>query len=132
VLQLPSAKTAGFVWITLERTSYTSVSQSAGVVFSPKTAAEIRRRSEVLKPVMRPDWKVLSQIRMAKAGKGSDDPNLPLTARRLAEICRDPQLGFVMAKEDVGFSPIRHTQNGAHKDWNLYDCRKVRVARSST
>lgn len=132
VLQLPSSKTAGFVWITLERTSYSTVSQSAGVVFSPKTASEIRRRSEILRPVMQPDWRILSQIRKAEAGKGSDEVNPPLTAQSLTEICRDPQLGFVMAKEDVGFSPIRHTHYGAHKDWNLYDCRKVRIAGSST
>jgi hypothetical protein len=120
-------------WLTLERTSYTSSSQSAGVVFSAKTAAEIRRRSEVLKPVMLPDWRILSQFGYASPVKPTVALTRPsLTAQSLREICQDSQLGFVVAKDDVGFSPIRHTEGGDYQDWNLYDCRRVRAAKSDT
>jgi hypothetical protein len=119
---------AVFSWFTLERTSYTSSSQSAGVVFSEKTAAEVRRRSEVLKPVIPADWRVLSQFQHPDAKKPTDALTPPsLTAKSLEEICKDSQLGFVIAKDNVGFSPIRHVDGGEYMDWNLYDCRLVRA-----
>ena len=122
-----------FPWFTLERTSYTSSSQSAGVVFSEKISAEIRRRSEVLKPVIPPDWRVLSQFQGPDAKKSTDALTPPsLTAKSLEEICKDSQLGFVIAKDDVGFSPIRHLDSGEYMDWNLYDCRRVRTTSSGT
>jgi hypothetical protein len=124
---------ASFPWLTLERTSYSSSSQSAGVVFSAKTAAEIRRRSEVLKPVMLPDWRILSLIARASHEKPTAALTPPsLTAQSLQEICKDSQLGFVVAKDDVGFSPIRQTEGGDYEDWNLYDCRRVRATKSDT
>jgi hypothetical protein len=117
-----------FPWFTLERTSYTSSSQSAGVVFSKEIAAEIRRRSEVLKPVMQPDWRALSQIQHTPSKKPTDALTPPsLTAKSLEEICQDVQLGFVVAKDDVGFSPIKHRDAGEFENWNLYDCRRVRA-----
>jgi hypothetical protein len=122
-----------FSWFTLERASYTSSSQSAGVVFSEKIAAEIRRRSEVLKPVIPPDWRILSQFQHPDAKKSTDALTPPsLTAKSLEEICQDVQLGFVIAKDDVGFSPMKHTDGGDYKNWNLYDCRRVRAASSGT
>jgi hypothetical protein len=122
---------AAFPWFTLERTSYTTSSQSAGVVFSESAAAEIRRRSEVLRPVMRPDWRIRSQTLLPPPKKPTDTLTPPtLTAKSLREICRDIELGFVIAKDDVGFSPIRHPAGGNYMNWNLYDCRRVRAARS--
>jgi hypothetical protein len=124
----PPPVSAIFPWFTLERTSYTSTSQSAGVVFSEKTAAEIRRRSEVLKPVIPPDWRILSQFEHPPSKKPTDALTPPsLTAKSLEEICRDSELGFVIAKDDVGFSPIRQTAGGDYVNWNLYDCRRVRA-----
>jgi hypothetical protein len=55
-----------------------------------------------------------------------------LTAKGLEEICQDGQLGFVVAKDDVGFSPIKHTDCGEYQNWNLYDCRRVRANSSDT
>jgi len=43
------------------------------------------------------------------------------------DFCTDPQLGFVIAKENVGFDPMVHTHSGPWKNWNLYDCRTVRL-----
>jgi hypothetical protein len=128
VMVLPAPKTANFAWFTLERPSYLTLSQSAGVIFSSATATEVRRRSEVLLPVTPPDWKILSRFRQLARGEVSKDKRLPLTADNLTAICSDAQLGFVVARENLGFGALRHVQGGAWKDWNLYDCRRVRAA----
>jgi hypothetical protein len=131
VLIVPTAKSASFAWFTLERPNYLSVDQSAGVVFSRATALEIRRRSQVLLPITKPDWQILSQITQEAHGKKLEDMTRPLTSQRLVDICQDPELGYVIAKENVGFEPIRHTHVGGFKNWNLYDCQRVRDAAGS-
>jgi MFS family permease len=136
VLILPTRKSAAFFWFTLDRPSYLTVDQSSGVVFSALTAQEVRRRSEVLLPVTPPDWRIFTQLAREQADrdrgvKPRDEKPPPLTAQKLAAICRDPQLGFVIAKEDLGFGGLRHTHPGAFKDWLLYDCGRVRAAGST-
>lgn len=132
VLLVPTRNSAGFIWFSLQRPSYLSVNQAAGVVFSPVTAQEIRRRSQVLLPIMEPDWKLLSQNILVHQGKRLEGKTRPLTAERLAAICADPQLGFVIAQEFLGFGARTHTQSGEWKGWNLYDCRRVRQSDSMT
>ena len=58
----PVRNSAAFAWFTLERPSYLTVDQSSGVVFSRATALEVRRRSQVLLPLMDPDWRLLSNM----------------------------------------------------------------------
>ena len=123
VFVVPRYYTAGFAWFTLQRPSYLTVDQSSGVIFSRATAVEIRRRSEVLLPMEEPDWRLLSR-RATHAGK-FDAAALPLTRDRLLRICADPVLNFVVAKENVGFQPLRHRRPGVWNGWNLYDCRQV-------
>jgi hypothetical protein len=123
VFIVPRYYTAGFAWFTLQRPSYLTVDQSSGVIFSRATAVEIRRRSEVLLPMEEPDWRLLS--RRATHGVKFDAVALPLTRDRLVRICADPELNFVVAREDVGFAPIRHHHAGIWDGWNLYDCRQV-------
>ena len=123
----PTHNSAAFAWFTLERPSYLSVDQSAGVVFSRAVAMEVKRRSQVLLPLMQPDWRLLTDTSSSAGGKRSGRaPPLPLTRDRLTSVCRDPQLGFVVARENVGLDPIRHEPRGYWQDWNLYDCRHVR------
>ncbi len=129
VLVAPMRDVGAFVWFTLERPNYLTLNQSSGVVFSRKTALEVRRRSEVLLPLMDPDWKIRSRLRSQAAGVRKNVAGIrPLTAEKLIQVCADPQLGFVIAPEQVGFHPMRHEHAGAWKDWNLYDCRKVKSA----
>jgi hypothetical protein len=119
--------TGAFAWFSLDRPNYLSPDQSAGVVFARATALEIRRRSQVVLPLEKPNWKIQSSLRDIHESTDKKASNyLPLTAQSLVSVCNDPQLGFVIAKENVGFDPITHTHNGAWKDWNLYDCRHVR------
>ena len=120
---MPRYYTAGFAWFTLQRPSYLTVDQSSGVIFSRTTAVEIRRRSEVLLPMEEPDWRLLSR-RATHAGK-FDAAALPLTRDRLLTDLRRPELNFVVAKENVGFQPLRHRHPGIWNGWNLYDCRQV-------
>jgi len=124
VFVTPSTDTGSFVWFTLGRPNYLAINQSAGVIFSRATALEVRRRSEVLLPVEDPDWKILSGMHHSGGVKGKS-PTHPLTSKSLVDICRDPQLGFVISRDNIGFDPLRHTHSGAWKDWNLYDCKHV-------
>jgi hypothetical protein len=120
--------TGAFVWFLLERPNYLSIDQSAGVVFSRTTALEVRRRSEVVLPLMDRDWELETHRRRVRAAAQPGEPSRyrPLTAANLVSVCSDPLLGFVIAHENVGFDPVRHTHDGPWKDWNLYDCRRVR------
>jgi hypothetical protein len=127
VLVVPAPDVGAFVWFTLQRPNYLSMDQSAGVVFSRATAIEVERRSEVLLPLMDPNWKILSSLRNKSVKlRKYKAATRPLTTQSLAEVCADPLLGFVISPKDVGFGPLRHEQAGAWKDWYLYDCRKVR------
>jgi hypothetical protein len=118
---------APFAWFTLGRPNYLSLDQSAGVVFSRATALEIRRRSEVLKPLMDEDWKLLTRNRSVHSGATGAPRHTPLTAASLLSVCSDPQLNFLVAREDVGFDPVRHRSPGPLRNWNLYDCARVRT-----
>jgi len=127
VFVAPAKDAGAFVWFTLGRPNYLSSSQSAGVVFSRETALEVRRRSEVLLPVADPDWKILTRLSRAWTDKRQKASAFhPLTRKSLVSICGDPRLGFVISPENVGFDPLRHTHAGVWKDWNLYDCSRVR------
>jgi hypothetical protein len=133
VLVAPMRDVGAFVWFTLERPNYLAMDQSSGVVFSRETALEVRRRSENLLPLRDPDWKILTSLRAQSGSERKNEARIrPLTPDRLAQVCTDPQLGFVIAREQVGFDPLRHEHAGAWKDWNLYDCSKVRSVRPAT
>jgi hypothetical protein len=133
-----------FAWFELGRLNYVSVDQSAGVVFSRATAVEIERRAADLLPLVpMPDWKIRSHnllshgestARSAQAsGVDYAHPLLrPLTPTVLVEVCADPVLGFLIAREHLGFDPITHRGPGKFKDWNLYDCRHVRSLGSAS
>jgi hypothetical protein len=126
VFVAPARDVGSFVWFTLRRPNYLALDQSAGVVFSRATALEIRRRSMVLLPLTDPTWKILSGIRRHAAKLKDTAPTRPLTAASLIQVCSDPRLGFVISPESVGFGALRHTGEGAWKDWNLYECRRAR------
>jgi hypothetical protein len=128
VFVVPAHNSAAFAWFTLQRPSYLTVDQSAGVVFSRTTALEARRRSDVLSPLMFPDWKLLSAKNSSGISEAAAAPPQrvsALTRSTLIEICADPNLKFVVARENLGFDPITHSHDGKLEDWNLYDCRRV-------
>jgi hypothetical protein len=132
VLIAPPRDVGAFVWFTLARPNYLTLDQSSGVVFSRMTSLEVRRRSEVLLPLMDSDWKIRTGLAKRDGGRKKETTTRPLTAKSLIAVCADPQLGFVISPETVGFDPLRHEHAGPWKDWNLYDCRKVRSAMAAT
>jgi hypothetical protein len=123
-----------FVWFTLLRTNYLTATQSTGVVFSRATAFEVQRRSEVLLPLMNPSWKIFTNNALIRGGESEQSVHAvqPLTERSLVAICSDPELGFVVSRENIGFEPLRHRDADEWKDWNLYDCRRVRDRMAAT
>jgi hypothetical protein len=126
VLVAPARDVGTFVWFTLMRPNYLALDQSSGVVFSRLTSLEIRRRSDMLLPLTDPTWRILSGNRQGVSGSQDHSPTRPLSDRTLIEVCGDAGLGFVIAPQNVGFGPKRHTISGAWKDWYLYDCDLVR------
>jgi len=127
VLVLGVHNSAAFVWFTLDRPDYLSIDQSAGVVFSRATAMEVKRRSEVLEPLVEPSWKIMTDLaKPASIKPVPEDDFERLSAATLPRLCRETQLDFVIARQFVGFDPLRHTRAGPYKDWYLYDCRHVR------
>jgi hypothetical protein len=132
VFVAPSHNSAAFAWFSLRRPSYLSVDQSAGVVFSRATAMEIVRRSQVLLPVLDPNWRLRSNGRGTRVNDAVQRGSRPLTEERLVSVCSDPQLGFVVATEDVGIGLVAHKHFGDSKNWSLYDCNQVRSAESRT
>jgi hypothetical protein len=132
VFVAPAHYSAAFAWFTLQRPSYISVDQSAGVVFSRATAMEIERRSQVLRPVLDPNWRLRTNSRGTLADDAMQRGSRPLTKEKLLSVCSDPQLGFVVATEDVGFGLVAHKHIGDSKSWSLYDCNRVRSDTAST
>jgi hypothetical protein len=128
VLVAPPRDVGAFVWFTLARPNYLALDQSSGVVFSRATSLEVRRRSQVLLPLMDPNWRIHTGLAKTNGERKNVATTRPLTPQNLAEVCADPQLGFVISPENAGFEPLPHEHAGAWKDWNLYDCRRVRSA----
>jgi hypothetical protein len=127
VLVAPPRDVGAFVWFTLDRPNYLSLDQSAGVVFSRATALEVRRRSEVLLPLMQPEWAIRTRLRSRSIKMGNDQrATHPLTTESLMQVCADRNLGFVISPEKLGFGAVPHEGTGDLKGWNLYDCRSVR------
>jgi hypothetical protein len=132
VFVAPPRDVGAFVWFTLGRPNYLAVNQSSGVVFSRATALEVRRRSQVLVPLLDPDWRILTRLRAkTDIGRKFEATTRRLTRQNLIQVCQDSQLGFVISPEKLGFDSVRHEHAGAWKDWNLYDCRKVRSVGSA-
>jgi hypothetical protein len=120
----PSAEVLWFadpaaVWTMLERKSYLSVSQSAGLMYSPMATREFLRRSQALAPLADPGVWTLAKT-------GQDYSPKRLTPAILAQICGEPTLGFVVSPERFdGFSAMAAWPSGGHTVF-LYDCAKFR------
>lgn len=107
-------------WFLLGRRAYLTRSQSGGVVFSEQLADEIARRALVLEPLIDPNFWLGVQAR-------SDTEPEPLTIERLAAICRDPELGFVIWDTDLGLGAPSKNWPTATETIFLYDCRPMRL-----
>lgn len=108
------------VWFLLQRRSYLTDSQAGGIVFSTDLVDEIQRRANNLEPYL--------PARQWIAGTGPRGQEAMLTPQSLARICEDPQLGFVIAEEDLGSAAPSHAWLARKTRVFLYDCGDVRAS----
>jgi hypothetical protein len=99
------------VWFSLDSPSYLSISQTAGVVFSADTAREAVRRAKVLSAVSGHEGFALDRENKRTLGT--------LTADNLRQICRDPELGYVVSAVVLDVPHVAGPE-GVWKEWNLY------------
>jgi len=103
-------------WFLLERRSYLSIDQLAGLLYSPRMTSELVRRTSALRSLASPDWWTMAD--------GSDDAQpRDLTPAILADVCAAPGLDFVVSDQDIGAAASRVRQPVHEIDLFLYDCR---------
>lgn len=111
-------------WFLLDRQSYLTISQGAGLIFSKNATAELMRRAQVLTPLVSPGRWFLDP-------ESVDDEVEKLTPHILRQICIDPALGFVVS-EDLA-EPVAGSAawpRPADRIY-LYDCREFRPGKPS-
>lgn len=79
-------------WLLLERPSYITPSQLAGVVFSRETALEAARRAAMVDPYVDRGW-------MLSLDASGGETHRKLTPTILRQICGDRQLKYVVATD---------------------------------
>jgi len=104
------------VWVLLERRSYLSGEQLAGLLYSPKLAAELETRAQALKPLVDPRWWTMASLSEDAAPK-------KLTLDLLGQVCRAPQLDYVVAREEIPGYAARARFPVERVDVFLYDCK---------
>jgi hypothetical protein len=112
------------VWFLLERSSYISEIQTAGIVFNRQTALEALRRTENIRPLSMRDY----AITMAWKGRGKPLAQPKVNKYDLIKACQDPLLDFVIFKTPIDgaieVANDKDTQTGQR--YYLYDCSIMR------
>ncbi|MDD5460703.1 MAG: hypothetical protein PHG00_03560 [Methylococcales bacterium] len=115
---------AANVWFLLDRSSYISEVQTAGIIFNRRTALEALRRAENIRPLNIRDY----AITMDRKGAEKSLVQPKVNKNDLVKVCHDPVLGFVIFKSPIDgaieVASQKDTQTGSR--YYLYDCRKVR------
>jgi hypothetical protein len=108
------------VWVLLQRQSFLSGSQSAGLLYSRAATGEFWRRANAMADLASPGWWTLATI------DAKDEPR-DLTLPLLAGICQEPELDFVVDVHDLGVSIARAEWPTRGHSVFLYDCRTFRA-----
>jgi hypothetical protein len=82
--------------------------------------------------VLDPNWRLRTSAKGTLAAGAAQRGSRPLTKEKLVTVCSDPQLGFVVATEDVGIGLVARKHVGDSKSWSLYDCSQVRLGAPTT
>lgn len=109
-------------WLLLERRSFFSSDQLAGILYSPGMTKELGRRAAALTSLARPGW-------WTRADGSKDAKPKALTPEILFAVCRPSGPDFVVSERDVGGSVSRVRRPGRELDYYLYDCRNWRTGR---
>lgn len=108
-------------WLLLERRSYFSQDQLAGILYSPAMTHELLRRAVALRPMANPEWWTLADLSQEAQPK-------ELTADTLAAICRSPDLDYVVSDRKLGGATLTARMPQRDLDVYLYECRAVSKA----
>ena len=103
-------------WLVLERRSYFSPDQLAGLLYSPDMTLELQRRASALKSFASPDWWTMADLRQEAKPKD-------LTTEILFQVCKAPGLDYMVSDTDLGFAASTVRRPGREIDLYLYDCR---------
>ncbi|MEF8708968.1 MAG: hypothetical protein V5B38_08865 [Candidatus Accumulibacter propinquus] len=111
------------LWLILQRGSYASIMQTAGIIFSRQTAIEAERRLAKLKSAGLPESSLDWRRRTGAL------PTNSTTRSGLIHLCHDPILDFVVLPQPAaGTTPmatVRHSVSGARH--HLYACASLRA-----
>ena len=121
-------------WLLLRRTSYFSINQASGLLFSRAASMEFARRSGPFKDVLR-QYQLCGQVAAAQEGGGA--PKGKLDCRPsviiMKEICNIPKGGpdfmiFDWERPEglVGSWKFEEGPPSSHATYYLYDCSKLR------
>lgn len=111
-------------WLLINRASYISKPQSAGVVFNRSTAIEAKRRANNVLPLSIQDSFSVSSLVPAKALTRQEKPN----RIGLVAVCQDLKLDFVVLSEpvfDVQYL-AQQTVSRTKAHHYLYACQPLR------
>lgn len=107
------------VWVLLNRRSFLSGSQSAGLLYSPGLAREFHRRGEALASLASPGWWTLAAI-------DKEDEPKTLTPGIMRSICQEPELDYIVDTQDLGMHSLRVEWPSEERYVYLYDCGRLR------
>ena len=108
-------------WLLLERRSYLSFDQLAGVLYSPRMLPELQRRTRALSSLTSPDW-------WTGADGSLEAKPKDLTPGILAKICEAPGLNYVVSDRGIG-GAVSHIQWPFWEiEYYLYACRPTTAA----
>jgi hypothetical protein len=113
------------VWLLLERRSYMSNGQLAGLLYSPKMTAELTRRTTALAPLASPGW-------WTSASESKDAAPKKLTPALLGQVCRAPALDYVVDDTKLEGSIGTVVLPLERVPVYLYDCHAINAARPGT
>jgi hypothetical protein len=113
------------VWLLLERPSYYSVIQGAGLIFNRERAIEYKRRYDVFKRYL--DKQVICATLRTQNLTAAECATTP---EKVSNVCKElPQLGFlVLDQKFSGYvqAEWRIKEGGADQTYYLYDCKRLR------
>ncbi len=116
---------AMYVWLLLNRPSYLSGIQTAGIIFNKQTALEGFRRAKNVWPLSQEDSRffLLANPNAELARKKS-----PVDRNDLAAVCQDPILDFVVySKPILDARPVAvRKEQATQRLFFLYDCKTMR------
>ena len=112
------------VWLLLERSSYISETQTAGIVFNRQTALEALRRAENIRPLSMRDYASTMDRKWGEKPLVQPEVN----QYDLIKVCQDPLLGFVVFKGpiDGAIEVASHKDTQTGQRYYLYDCSMAR------